>query len=275
MIKALEHERTDTALLQIRDFSVDFIQYERGLRRRRLTPLREINMDVREGELLAVVGASGSGKSLLAHGILGILPYNATAGGQLIYRGKPLTAQRQQELRGKEIALVPQGVSWLDPLMKVGEQVKNGRRNPERQRDCRRALSRYGLGEEVEQLYPFQLSGGMARRVLLATAAIEQPRLIIADEPTPGLPNHTARRVLGHLQQMAEEGAAVLLITHDLSLAIEMADRIAVMLDGTIVDQVEAIDFQKGDRLQHPYSRALFLAMPEHDFQYIGEGGEG
>ena len=142
------------------------------------------------------MGASGSGKSLLAHAILGILPYNSHMEGEILYDGEPLTRERQEKLRGREIALIPQGVTCLDPLMKVGPQLWMGKKDPETRRQFREALARYGLGPETEDLYPFELSGGMARRVLIASAAAERPRLIVADEPTPGLDTGTARRIL-------------------------------------------------------------------------------
>lgn len=247
-------------LLSIHSLSVEFLQYERGLRRRTTHPVRELSLEIGAGELVAVVGASGSGKSLLAHGILGILPYNAHMSGRIDFDGAELTQMRMEKLRGREICLVPQGVSWLDPLMTVGGQVQN-----------RDALARYGLGEEVERMYPHELSGGMARRVLLATATAKRPRLVIADEPTPGLPLDRARRALGHLKEMAAEGTAVLLITHDVELALEVSDRIAVMYEGTVVETASAQDFSHPERLNHPYARALSRALPQNDF--FGGGG--
>ena len=126
------------------------------------------------------------------------------------------------------MVLVPQSVSYLDPLMKVGEQVRRGQKDKESVKRCRESLGRYGLGEDTEGLYPFELSGGMTRRVLISTAVMEHPRLVIADEPTPGLHIRAARRVLNHFREIADEGAGVLLITHDLELALEVADRIVV-----------------------------------------------
>ena len=102
-------------LLQIEHYSISFRQYQRGLRQREFTAVSDLNLKVHPGELVAVVGASGSGKSLLAHGLLGILPYNARAKGSLWYDGSPLTAKRIQALRGREIVLIPQSASFLDP----------------------------------------------------------------------------------------------------------------------------------------------------------------
>ena len=115
-------------ILDIRNVSVSFEQYERGFRKRKLPVIRSLDVTVHEGEMVAVVGSSGSGKSLLAHGILGILPYNASMSGEMLYDGAPLTKERQKALRGSEIALVPQSVAFLDPLMKIGPQIRKGKR---------------------------------------------------------------------------------------------------------------------------------------------------
>lgn len=232
--------------------------------------------------MVAVVGASGSGKSLLAHAVLGILPYNASWSGTMNYRGEMLTEKRMKALRGKEIVLVPQSVSYLDPLMRVGEQVRNGKQDRESRKKSLAVLGRYGLDEKTERLFPFQLSGGMTRRILISTAVMETPRLVIADEPTPGLHITAARRVLSHFREIADQGAGVLLITHDLELALDTADRIVVFYAGTNLEEADSQDFAREQTLRHPYSRALFRAMPEHGFSaapgaqpFAGELPEG
>ena len=182
-------------ILQIEHLSITFTQYSRGARRRELPVIRDLSLSLSPGEVTAVVGASGSGKSLLAHAILGLLPYNSRREGSILYKGQELTPRRLEKLRGREIALVPQGVTYLDPLMKVGPQLTQGRRDIDTRRRAQKALSRYGLGPGTERLYPFQLSGGMARRVLMASAVMESPQLIIADEPTPGLDAQAAGRL--------------------------------------------------------------------------------
>ena len=156
-------------ILQIEHLSITFTQYSRGARRRELPVIRDLSLSLSPGEVTAVVGASGSGKSLLAHAILGLLPYNSRREGSILYKGQELTPRRLEKLRGREISLVPQGVTYLDPLMQVGPQLTQGRRDIDTRRRAREALSRYGLGPGTEQLYPFQLSGGMARRVLMAS----------------------------------------------------------------------------------------------------------
>ena len=215
-----------------------------------------------------MVGSSGSGKSLLAHGILGVLPYNSAMEGTILYRGEPLTQKRAEALRGREIVLVPQGVTYLDPLMTVGPQVRRGRRDAAAWDESRSVLARYGLGPETEELYPFELSGGMARRVLIATAAVEHPKLLIADEPTPGLDARAASRILGHFRELAEEGAGVLLITHDLELALTIAHRVLVLYAGETIEEADSADFSAG-KLRHPYTRALWGALPQNGFNPI------
>ena len=255
-------------ILQVDRLSISFTQYGRGLRRRTLPVIRDLSLSLLPGQVTAVVGASGSGKSLLAHAILGLLPYNSRAEGGILYRGTPLPPERAATLRGREIALVPQGITYLDPLMKIGPQVRRGDRSPEARARSRAALSRYGLGPEVEDLYPFELSGGMARRVLIASAVAGHPRLIVADEPTPGLDARAAGRILGHFRELAEEGAGVLFITHDLELALTIAHRVLVLYAGETVEEAEAADFAAG-ALRHPYTRALWAALPQNGFAPI------
>lgn len=246
-------------VLAVEHLGVSFVQYGRGFGRRRVEGIRDLSVSVGAGELVAVVGASGSGKSLLAEAILGILPSNARVSGSIRLLGGELAGVRAPEARGGQVAYVPQSVSCLDPLLRVGAQV-----------DARGGASRlagYGLGPEVLGLYPHQLSGGMARRVLLSTFDDNRARLVVADEPTPGLTHELAVQALGHLREFANEGRAVLLITHDLDLAYEVADTVVVLRDGRTVERADAEAFRMGPRhLAAPFSRALWRALPQHDF---------
>ena len=257
-------------ILAVKHLSVTFTRYSRGLARTELTPIRDLSLTVEPGQVAAIAGASGSGKSLLAHAIFHLLPRNAQVSGTLLYDGAPLTPERAQALRGRELALIPQGVTYLDPMMQVGAQIRQGRRDEASRARCRQALERYGLGPETEELYPFQLSGGMARRVLIASAVAGEPRLIVADEPTPGLDVRAARRVLGHFRELAAQGAGVLFITHDLELALTVADKLVIFQDGRTVDQVPAAAFRTGEGLTHPYTRALWSAMPQNGLEVSG-----
>jgi peptide/nickel transport system ATP-binding protein len=254
-------------VLEVKDLSVKFRRYGEGLRQQELEVISNLSVRVKAGQVLAVIGSSGSGKSLLAHAILGILPSNAISSGEMLYRGEALTRQRKMELRGREIALVPQSVSYLDPLMKVGEQVK-GLFGSEEAR--RRVFQKYDLQPEAAGMYPFQLSGGMARRALVSTAVISEARLIIADEPTPGLHPSLAQETVRHLRELADQGRAVMLITHELDLAFRIADQIAVFYGGATVELAGVEDFRQGPHaLRHPYSKALWAALPENGFKPI------
>ena len=142
-------------LLDIKDLTISFSRYDRGWNKADLEVIHSLDVEVYPGEIMAVVGSSGSGKSLLAHSVLGILPENSSMSGTMEFDGEPLTPERKAELRGSEIVFIPQSVDFLDPLMKVGKQVKGVRGTLEK---VRRAFSRYGLAEEVEEMYPFQLS---------------------------------------------------------------------------------------------------------------------
>lgn len=257
-------------ILEIQNLSISFQQYDKGFGRTDLDVIRDLNVTVHEGEMVAVVGSSGSGKSLLAHGILGILPYNGAIGGTILYDGEELTRKRKEELRGNEIVLVPQSVAFLDPLMKIGPQIRKGKKDPESKEKLNRIFEGYHLKQEVQELYPFEMSGGMNRRVLVSTAMMGNPRLVIADEPTPGLHMKMVRRVMSHFRELADQGAGVLLITHDLEQALEVADRVVVFYAGTTVEDADVKDFAREETLRHPYSKALWRALPQNGFQFIG-----
>ncbi|MEL7352727.1 MAG: ABC transporter ATP-binding protein [Cyanobacteria bacterium P01_A01_bin.116] len=256
-------------MLSISNLGVTFTQYDQGLRRKQLAVITDLDLDVQSGEVVAVVGASGSGKSLLAHALLGILPQNAALSGTMIFKGEPLTPQRCQALRGKAIALIPQSVGYLDPLMSVGRQVQrvaqlSGEVQSARAR-VEKTFSRYDLPDQTYPLYPFQLSGGMARRVLVSTAVVSQAELVIADEPTPGLHPEVVAETLNHLKELAQAGCGVILITHDIAAALQVADRVAIFYAGTTVEIAAATDFAS-DNLRHPYTQALWRSLPQNEF---------
>ena len=262
-------EAKNESLLEIHDLSGSFRMYDHALEQHDLQVISDLHLTVRPGEVVAIAGSSGSGKSLLASAILGILPGNATVHGHLHYKGSQLTPERQAQLRGTEIALVPQSIAYLDPLMKVGKQA-DGHRKPRPTEKRRKLFARLGLPEKTEQLYPFQLSGGMARRVLVSTALITDAQLIIADEPTPGMSLDQAMEALKLFRTLADEGRGVILITHDIDLAFAFADRVAVFYAGTTVEIAPAADFRTGpEALRHPYSQALWRALPQNGFEPV------
>lgn len=258
-------------ILSVKDLGISFSQYTKGLRRRELEVITNLDIDLYEGEILAVVGSSGSGKSLLAHAILGILPDNATTEGNIIYKGKTLTLKDKEKLRGREIVFIPQSVNFLDPLMKVSKQVKISIENKEKANKRQRYIfNKYGLDKKVDNLYPFELSGGMARKVLLSTALVSDCKVIIADEPTPGLDEKSLNEALKDFRNIADSGCAILMINHDIEAALKIADKIAVFYAGTTLEIANVNDFKgDGKNLRHPYSKALFNALPQNGFKPI------
>ena len=255
-------------ILKVNNLGISFSQYTRGLRRNDLKVISNLDIELYEGEIMAIVGSSGSGKSLLANAIFGILPDNASLEGEMYFKGHRLSQKDKEKIRGKEIALIPQSVNYLDPLQPVGRQVGISVKNKEiRAQVTERLLQKYGLTNEVAGYYPFQLSGGMARKVLLATALAYDAKVIIADEPTPGLDDISLNEVLKDFRELADDGRAILMITHDIEAALKIADKVAIFYAGTTFEVANVQDFDHtGDRLRHPYTRALNKARPDIEF---------
>ncbi len=254
-------------ILEVENISVCFKQYTSGLRQNFLEVISDLSIDLYEKKIVAVVGSSGSGKSLLAHSILGILPANAEISGNIRFQGKVLTQKKQAKLRGKQIAFIPQSVNFLDPLMRIGRQVNGNKKSRDAIKKQKSIFSRYGLDEATASLFPFQLSGGMARRVLVASALVTDAKVIIADEPTPGMHKEVVKETMDHLRQLADKGSAVMLITHDMESVLGIADHIAVFYAGTTVEIAPVKDFRaSGEDLRHPYSKALWQALPANGF---------
>ena len=258
-------------ILSVRNLEISFSQYTKGLRRIDSKAINNLDIDLYKGEILAVVGSSGSGKSLLAHSILGILPSNANLKGDIYYKDEILDEKRKEKLRGKEIVFIPQSVNYLDPLMEVGKQFKISIKDKKKSNTIlERVFRKYNLDKKVEKYYPFQLSGGMARKVLLSSALVSNAEVIIADEPTPGLDEKSLNEALKDFRDLADNGCAVLIITHDISAALKIADRVAIFYGGTTLEVAKADDFKNnGENLRHPYTKALFNALPNTKFTPI------
>ncbi len=254
-------------MLEVKNLSISFKMYDRRLNQIIKKAVHDISIEVKAGEIHAVVGSSGSGKSLLAHAVLDILPDNAMTGGEIFFKGKPLTSKSIRPLRGKEITLVPQSISYLDPLMKTNRQIFGKKAEPQKQKQL---FESFNLRADDGEKYPFQLSGGMARRALILTAVVADSALIIADEPTPGLNPKLAAEILAVFRKMADEGKAVLLITHDIDLVCEVADRISIFYGGTILETASVRDFVAGnENIRHPYTGALWRELPQNGFEGI------
>ena len=264
-------------LLQVSHLSIGFSMYDPTepffkAQQRFSNVIDDLGISVHAGEIVAIVGASGSGKTLLADSIMGLYEPNARVEGEIWFDGELMDAAALARVRGRAggIALVPQGVAHLDPLMRIGRFIEGNAKGAERaRREARRKelFERYGLDESVARMYPFELSGGMARRVLLICTLMDDPKLIIADEPTPGLDLDLAIAALEDFRAFADDGGGVMFITHDIELALRVADRVAVFRDGTIVEETAVANFASPDTLVHPFSRALWHALPEHDFR--------
>lgn len=259
----------DAQLLSVRNLRVTY-----GSGERRTVAVRDVDLDIRKGEILAVVGESGSGKSTLALAIAGMLPASATVESGEIRLGEHdilrFDDSRMRRLRGRDIGWIPQdpGVT-LNPLRRIGPQAVEAlishrliRREQEKDRAVS-LLDRVGLSFPAQRVrqYPHELSGGMRQRVLIAGALATSPRLIIADEPTSALDVTVQKRILDDLERLAAaEGISVLIITHDLAVAAGRADRIVVFRQGAIVEQGTARSII--DTPTDPYTKALIASAP-------------
>lgn len=255
-------------ILRVENLSISFSQYN-GLKKEITEAIHDLNLTVHEGEIVAIVGASGSGKTLLVHSILGILPSNAITQGKIYFYDDLLTKENQKKYSGKDITLIPQSISYLNPLIKIGSQITRGDKSLPAKEKCLNILKKYGLNENIYNLYPFQLSGGMSRRVLISTAVYSSPKLILADEPTPGLDLKNLNHLAKHFQEMAQENIGILIITHDLNVALKIAHRIVVFNKGMTIEEISTKHFNSVENLNHPYTKALFYAMPEHGFHSL------
>ncbi len=255
-------------LLEIRDLAITF-QTANGP----VEAVRNAHLTVMPGETVAIVGESGSGKSTTALAAIGLLPSNGgVSGGQIIFDGEDITnasEKRIVELRGNSIGMVPQDpMSNLNPVWKIGFQVKetlkaNGLAGANSKERVAEVLTEAGLPDAATRAkqYPHEFSGGMRQRALIAIGLACRPRLLIADEPTSALDVTVQRQILDHLDSMTTElGTAVLLITHDLGLAAERAEKLVVMYKGQVVESGPALEILRNP--QHPYTQRLVNSAP-------------
>jgi peptide/nickel transport system ATP-binding protein len=234
-----------------------------------------VSLDIRQKEILCIVGESGSGKSMMGKAILGLLPapHVRAVGGKVMFEGRDLLALSDDEMRlirGGRIAMIFQEpMTALNPLMKVGQQIEevleiHTKMTPPQRRERVLELIRDVHLPEPERMiasYPHQLSGGQRQRVVIAMALALEPALIIADEPTTALDVTTQAQILHLIKQLQRaHGTAVLFITHDFGVVAEIADRVAVMRHGEVVEQ--GVVAQVLGRPQHEYTKALVAAVP-------------
>lgn len=258
-------------ILSVRDLKVDFT-----LRGRTLHAIRGINLDIHEGESLAIVGESGSGKSVFCKTFMGLLDANGTiANGEILYKGANLAAFRTEQewlgIRGKEIAMVMQDpMTSLNPLKTVGAQIcesltlHQGMQGEAAKQKAIEILGDVGITEAQRRFgqYPHEFSGGMRQRVVIAIAVACAPRILICDEPTTALDVTIQAQILKLLCDLKEKyKLTTLYITHDLGVVANVADRIAVMYAGDIVEigTCEEVFYTP----KHPYTWALLSSLPQ------------
>lgn len=232
-----------------------------------------VSFTLKAGETLAIVGESGCGKSMTALSLLQLVPEPAgyIAGGQVIFEGRDLLEQSWEQMaavRGKEIGMVFQEpMTSLNPVFTIGNQLMeaieiHGTASSKAAQDkIRNSLERVGLNPNITRQYPHELSGGMRQRVMIAMALVNDPKLLIADEPTTALDVTVQAQILRLLDKLQREsGMAILLITHDLGIVAEVADRVAVMYAGQFVEVATVEELFNEPR--HPYTRGLFGSLP-------------
>ncbi|MBR1585652.1 MAG: ABC transporter ATP-binding protein [Clostridia bacterium] len=256
-------------LLSIRDLNIAFRQ-GKGL-----SPAASgVSFSVRPGEILCVVGESGSGKSITALSVLGLLSRQGkVTGGEILFEGKNLLALGEQEMdqiRGAGIAMIFQDIMYsLNPVFTIGSQMVEGMRRhlnlskEDARREAVALLERTGIRDagQVMKKYPHMLSGGMRQRVMIAMALSCRPKLLIADEPTTALDVTIQYQIMELLRSLRDEtGMSILLITHDIGVVAEMADRVVVMYAGQCVEEALLADLLS--RPAHAYTRALMQAVP-------------
>ena len=256
-------------LLSVKNLSTEF-PVKKGIVR----AVEDVSFDVDQGEILAIVGESGSGKSVTSLSIMGLLAEPGhVAGGSLEFEGKDLATlseKQYRELRGNDMAMIFQEpMTSLNPVYRVGNQIVEAIRTHEKVSKAEakdRAvdlLRKVGIPSPEARIndYPHQLSGGMRQRVMIAMALACNPKLLIADEPTTALDVTIQAQILDLLRRLRDDtGMAVLLITHDLGVVSETADRVVVMYCGQVVEEAEVRTLF--DHPMHPYTLGLLKSIP-------------
>lgn len=267
----MENKQNNTeTILSVENLSVSFNAFAG-----KVHAVRDVNFDLHRGETLAIVGESGSGKSVTTKAMLGILPKNGHIdSGSIMFNGRDLTKLKEKDfydIRGKQISLVFQDpLSALNPIMKIGKQISEVliyHDNMSKEAAKKRAIELMAaVGIPNPELrydqYPFQFSGGMRQRVVIAIALASNPEILICDEPTTALDVTIQSKILDLINDIKKErNLSIIFITHDLGVVANMADRVAVMYAGQIVEYGTAKDIFYEPA--HPYTWSLLSAMPD------------
>ena len=262
-------------VLAVKDLQVAFSD-DKG----RSISVDRISFQVNPGEVVCLVGESGCGKSVTSLAVMGLLGRGGSASGSARFLEKELLGLPEKELdqiRGNSLTMIFQDpLSALNPVFPIGRQIMESMEahtslsRREREERAAELLKKVGMGDisSIMEKYPHQLSGGQRQRVMIAMALACGPKLLIADEPTTALDVTIQAQIMELLLKLREEtGMAILLITHDMGVVAQMADRVLVMYAGQIIEQAPVFDLF--DRPAHPYTRALMAAMPT-----VGRGRE-
>lgn len=259
-------------ILEVKDLEINFKTYSGDVQ-----AIRKVNFDLKHGETLAIVGESGSGKSVTVRTVMRLLANNADVkGGQILFNGEDLLKKSEKEMqgiRGKDIAMIFQDpMTSLNPTMKIGKQIAEPiilHQNKSKKEAYARAeelLELVGIPKAHERMdhYPHQFSGGQRQRIVIAIALACNPRVLIADEPTTALDVTIQAQILELMKELQDKiDTSIIFITHDLGVVANVADRVAVMYAGKIVEygDVDEIFFNP----QHPYTWGLIGSMPTLD----------
>ncbi|WP_260864671.1 ATP-binding cassette domain-containing protein [Citrobacter sp. Marseille-Q6884] len=258
-------------MLSLRQVSLDVARYRWYGAKNWSSLLQDVSFDIAPGEMVALVGGSGEGKSLLLQCLLDLLPENIRFHGAITLDGKTLDSHDIRACRGNTFSYVPQGVQALNPLLSIekhlrrASQLAGQRWNAGKIDDL---LQRNQLDSRVLEAFPRQLSGGMAKRVLACHAWLSQSRYILADEITAWLDAPLANQLLAQLRGLCEQGRGVLWVTHDLTLAARHADRIVALHQGRVSDNVSREQLLRGEISEH--LQRQWRALPERN-QLFGE----
>jgi len=257
-------------VLQLRNLAVQI-----GEGKNSFEPVKEVNLTIRQGEILSLVGESACGKSMTAMAVMGLLPpQGKIKRGTVLLQGRDIThLANKRKLRGKEMGMIFQEpMTSLNPVYRIGDQVResllvhNQMTAKQAKETIIEMLRDVGIASDFYHAYPHQLSGGMRQRVMIAMALICRPALLIADEPTTALDVTIQSQILHLLQQLCSRlNTAVLLITHDLGIAAQVADKVAVMYAGWTVESTSTTEFFRQPR--HPYTIGLLNSLPDRQEQ--------